>query len=749
MTMNQNDKSLLNTSNRSSNDDEIDLLELLFGFWEKRIFISIVVFIFLCLGVAYAMLTTPIYQANTVIQVEEKTSALPGLSEVSELFGEESSAITEIELIRSRRVIGVAVEEENLDIQITPKFLPVIGKAAARYGLPINIANYATGTEILEITSLSVPEDMYGEKLELISDGGGKFRLFGSEGELILKGSEGQKVTEGDYSLFVRSLIADENATFYVTKSRRLNTILRYQKLLSVSEKGKDSGIIVLSLEDESPQKAESILSVITTAYIRQNVERQSAEAAKSLDFLHDQLPEVKQNLETAESAFNAYQVDAGSVDISAETAALLEQVVQIESDIAQLKLQKAELDRKYTKDHPTYLAWEKQLAELNQRQSELNEKIKSLPFTQQEMLGLRRDLEVSTAIYTQMISNIQELDIARAGAVGSVRLIDEAATNVEEPVKPKKEIIVVLSFLLGFLMAVGAVLVQRAFQRGVKDPDELEELGLPVYASVPLSDGQLKLDRVSKHRFRVQKISDDDHPDGLLAVSDPTDISIESLRSLRTSLHFAMMEASNNIIMISGASPSVGKSFVAGNLAALLANSEKRVLLIDGDLRKGCLHSMLGANNDQGFSEVLSNQINLGSAIQKLEVENLFLIPRGSAPPNPSELLMSQLFSSCMQKVSSTFDYVIIDSPPVLAVTDAVIVGQQCGVAFMVVRYGFNSVKEVEVACKRFAQNNVPIKGAVLNAIERNQSSYGYKYGYNYNYAYEYKTDNKTKRKK
>lgn len=743
MTSNQDVKAVLNPSKRSNNDDEIDLISLCFSLWERRVFISVIVIVFLLSGITYALLATPIYQANTVIQVEAKASTLPGLTEVSEIFGEESSAITEMELIRSRRVISVAVKEENLDIKIKPDYFPIVGKAAARYGFPIEVNDYATGEETIEITTFTIPEDMYGEKLKLVSQGEGKYYLLNPDGKIVLQGEAGKKAEEGSYSIFVRELVAKPNVAFNITKSRQLNTILKFQNLLSVTEKGKDSGIIVLSMEDESPQRAENILNVITTAYIRQNVERQSAEAANSLDFLHEQLPEVKRSLESAESKFNAYQVDAGSVDISAETAALLEQVVQIESDIAQLKLQKADLDRKYTKEHPTYLAWEKQLAELTQRQSELNDKIKSLPFTQQEMLGLRRDLEVSTAIYTQMISNIQELDIARAGAVGNVRLIDEAATNVEESVKPNKRLIVALSFLLGLFFAVATVLIQRMLQRGIKSPEELEDLGLPVYASIPLSENQLKLDKVSKRRFSTQRVSADDYPGGLLAMDDPTDISIESLRSLRTSLHFAMMEANNNIIMITGASPSVGKSFVAGNLAALLAHSEKRVLLIDGDLRKGYMHAMLNAGNEQGLSEVLSKQISIGAAIQETDVKNLFLLPRGSAPPNPSELLMSEIFSSFIQKVSNAFDYVIIDSPPVLAVTDATIIGQQCGVAFVVVRYGFNTIKEVEVAFKRFLQNNVPIKGTILNAIEKSGSGYGYKYGYNYNYAYEYKSEN------
>jgi len=732
----------LPSSTASNSDDEIDLIALFFSIYEKRVFIVVVTFCFLLLGIIYALMATPVYKANAVIQVEEKSTGIPGLSEVTEMFGEESSAITEIELIKSRRVIGVAVDKENLDISTEPVYFPVVGSAFARKGFPITLGNYANGEEALVVSTFTVPEEYFGEKHIIESTGSGGYLLISPEGKILLAGRQGELSTKNGYSIFVQEIDAGPKVQFAITKNRALNTILNYQQLLSVSEKGSDSGIIVLSLEDESPKRAEDILNEISDAYIRQNVERQSAEAQKSLEFLHNQLPEVRRNLETAEKRLNEFQVKAGSVDISVETEALLDQVVAIEADIAQLKLQKAELDRKYTKDHPTYVAWQEQLAELNQRKIELNDKVKGLPSTQQELLGLRRDVEVSTVIYTQMLNNIQELDIARAGAVGNVRLIDAAATNIEEPVKPNKKIIVALSFILGLFISIAIVVLRKAFHNGIETPEQIEDIGLPVYASIPLSETQAKVD-VSKSRpgFHRKKLSP--HVIGLLAQRDPTDISIESLRSLRTSLHFAMMEARNNVIMISGASPEVGKSFVASNLAAVVANSGKRVLIIDGDLRKGYLHKAFEVENTAGLSDALSMQVEINAVIKRTWVNNLFVIPRGSAPPNPSELLMSERFKQCLDSLGKLFDYIIVDTPPILAVTDAAIIGSHCGVGFLVVRYGVNSPKEVELSYKRFVQNNIPIKGAILNAIEKKSHGYGYGYGYkNYNYSYEYKPE-------
>lgn len=731
-------------------NNEIDISSIVMNLWDKRTFIASLTLAFMLIGVAYALSVTPVYRANALVQVEEKSGGLPGLSEVSEIFGTESAAVTEIELIKSRKVIGEAVEKEHLDLIITPKHLPFIGKALARrYSSStgevappfLGLSSYSTGGEKLNISIFSVPDSQLGKTHLLIKGEENQYSLFNENGELILSGSAGIEQEESGYRIYVTELKANPGAEFYVKKSRFLTAVLNYQSQLSATEKGRDSGIISLAIEDEDPQRATNILNVIAGAYLRQNVERQSAEAAKSVDFLRQQLPKIKKDLEAAEQKFNDYQVAVGSVNISAEAEVLLEQIVDIEASVAELQLQQAELDRKYTRDHPVYHAWREQLAEQKSRKAELNERVKGLPSTQQELLGLKRDLEVGTEIYTQMLNNIQELDIVRAGTVGNVRIVDSAAVNVEVPVKPKKQLIVIISTLLGGFLSVAIVLVRAAMNKGVENAEDIENIGLPVYASIPLSEEQRSLDKQNKYRNSLRRVLKNTHPTALLAHENPTDISIESLRSLRTSLHFAMLEAKNNIIMISGPSPTVGKSFVSGNLSAVIAQSGQRVLQIDADMRKGYLHKMFGTSQENGLSDVLAKRVNIDEAIRPTNVGELLVLPRGSIPPNPSELLMTKGLSEVLEYASKNFDLVIVDTPPILAVTDAAIVGHQCGVTLLVTRYGFNPVKEIEHTKKRFEQNGIAVKGAILNAVQRKAAGYGYGYGY-YNYHYEYKSE-------
>jgi tyrosine-protein kinase Etk/Wzc len=267
-----------------------------------------------------------------------------------------------------------------------------------------------------------------------------------------------------------------------------------------------------------------------------------------------------------------------------------------------------------------------------------------------------------------------------------------------------------------------------------IEDPSEIEALGLPVYAIVPYSEYQVKLTGFAKARKgKTAKAK------SILAVDNPADLSIEALRSLRTSLHFAMMEAKNNVIAISGPSPGVGKSFISVNLATVLAQSDKKVLIIDADMRKGYLQTQFGMQWDNGLSDYLSGRINLEQATKHSQVKGLDVMTRGQIPPNPSELLMHENFSKLIEEVSAKYDLVIIDTPPILAVTDPAIVSAHAGSTLLVTRFGQNHVKELELTRNRFEQNGIDVKGVVFNGVVKKASNaYGY-YGY---YNYEYKSD-------
>lgn len=713
-------------------DDEIDLQKLWGLLLDNKLFIVAVTAAALFLGVCYALMATPIYRADALLQVEKKQGGVPGFSELSEMLEQESSAVGEIEILRSRMVLGEAVDSLSMTVQVQRDGLPLIGRltapgAAAEPG-PVFAALVDERTDI-RVADFTVPPSLEGAEFVLQPHGNG-YRLL-LDDVLVLSGIVGQPASseDGRVTLMLESFMMDAADSIVLVKQSRLGRIGSLRTNLSVSEQGRNSGILSISYTGPSPRGNRAILNAIANAYLMQNIKRMSAEAEKSLEFLERQLPEIRSTLEQAEQRLNDFRLQSGSVDLAAETQQVLAQLVQLEAKQNELMFQEKELAALYTREHPAYRTLIQQQQTIEREREKLSEQVRNLPETQQEVLRLTRDVQVNQEIYVQMLNKSQELRVVRAGTVGNVRIIDQAET-APSPIKPKKPLIVALSLVLGGMIGVGIVLLRAAFRRGIETPAQLEETGLPVYATIPLSDQQNKLstwlDGKLKNPGSAPKST-------LLAVADPADPAIEALRSLRTSLHFAMIDAGNSVLMVSGPSPAVGKSFVSANLTVVLAQIGRRVLLIDGDMRKGHLHKYFRVPADNGLSSYLSGQNTLEHVTHKTDLDNVDFIARGAVPPNPAELLMHDRFADLIKNVSANYDLIIIDSPPVLAVTDAAIIGQYAGTNLLVARFGQNTVQEVELARQRFAQNGVIIKGAILNCMEkRAANAYGY-YAYNY----------------
>ncbi|MCX4220211.1 MULTISPECIES: polysaccharide biosynthesis tyrosine autokinase [unclassified Pseudomonas] len=729
---------------RDNDQDSIDLLGIFGSLIDQKWLIGAFTGAFMMTGVAYAILATPVYLANALVQVEPKKNDMLGFSDLNSMLGGQSPSVTEIGIIKSRAVIGKTVDDLRLDIDVTPNTFPLIGGflsrryrgetelsvAPPRFGL----SSYAWGGERLEFAKLNLPKELLGKKLTLIAGEQHRFQLLDDNDNLLVDGVAGEAFAQDGVEGQVAQLLANPGTRFEVVRYPRIVTIQGYQDALDISEQGKESGIIRLALASSDAAEAVKILNKIASLYVDQNVRRTSAEAAQSLAFLQSQLPQVKRDLAKASDALNAYQTHGKTVNISLETQSVLGQSVALETRISELKLQQAEMDRKFTKQHPAYRALMTQIGELTQQQRSLEGKVQDLPATQQELLNLTRDVEVASQIYTQLLNKSQELDIIRAGAVGNVRLVDTADVDLTSPVKPKKALIVLIATFLGAFVGVALVLLRKSLSKGLEGPEGIEQLGLPVYASIPYSALQQEEDS-KKVRAKVAA----DTPAYLLALRNPTDLSIESIRSLRTCLHFAALDSTNNRIMISGPSPQVGKTFVSSNLAAVMAQSGQRVVLIDADMRKGHLHKTLNTPITNGLSDLLVKRCTLDQAINKVEVDNLHFISRGQVPPNPSELLMHANFRELLAQLSERYDVVIIDTPPLLAVTDAAIVGREAGISLIVARFGVNPAKEIEMTIRRFAQNGIELKGAVFNGVEKRAASY---YGNGSYYNYEYASD-------
>lgn len=734
------------TSSRAiRDDDEIDLRELLGVLIDRKWWILGTTLLFALIGAAYALLTAPVYQAQTLVQVESKMPTIPGLADLTSLGGGGSTAATtEVALLTSRTIVGTAVDRMQLNVLVEPNRFPLLGGFLARrfegrepdeVAAPVlGLSRFGWGGESLLIHHLEVPAKLLNEPMTLVAgDTASTFALVDDSGDEILRGKVGTPVEAAGVKIEIAKLQANPGTRFKVTKLRRLDVISQLQDEIRASEQGKESGILRIVYENPDPLLAETFVQNIAEAYVRQNVDRSSAEAASQLQFVKDQLPTVRKQVEDAQVAMSTYQSRANSVDITMQTKGLLEQEVAVESSIQQLRMKQAEMDRSFTREHPAYRAMLKQISDLQGRKDSFRREVSALPDTQQELLRLTRDLQVSNELYTALLNQAQQLDVARAGTVGNVRIVDDAVVDTSKPVKPRKSLIVLVSLLLGAFLSVGGVFLARMLNPGVEDPAQIEELGLPVYAAIPLSvsSNLLKIQKGRGGKTRVVA----DGRSHLLAAAEPADLAVEALRSLRTSLHFAMMEAKNNVIAISGPRPGVGKTFISANLGAVVAQAGQKVLVIDVDMRKGTLHKVLGVSHVSGLSDVLSGKLAVGDAVHAVPgLEQMHYMTRGDIPPNPSELLMHPRFARMLEELSAQYDLIIVDTPPILAVTDAAIVSSHAGSTLMVTRFGVNQPKEILLSMKRFEQNGVQVKGAIFNAVERRATGY-YSYGY-YEYA-------------
>ncbi|HHD2523354.1 TPA: polysaccharide biosynthesis tyrosine autokinase, partial [Klebsiella pneumoniae] len=528
--------------------------------------------------------------------------------------------------------------------------------------------------------------------------------------------------------ILITEINAEPGASFEVKYLSRLKAINNLLEAFNVSDQGKDTGMLGLTLTGTDPNLISKTLNSIANNYLEQNVERQAAQDAKSLDFLNQQLPKVRADLDIAEDKLNSYRKEKDSVDLSMEAKSVLDQIVNVDNQLNELTFREAEISQLYTKEHPTYKALIEKRQTLQQEKTKLNKRVSGMPSTQQEVLRLSRDVESGRAVYLQLLNRQQELSIAKSSAIGNVRIVDDSITD-PKPIKPKKILICIIGFILGLFFSVALIMLRFLLRRGIESPEQLEEMGINVYASIPVSEWLLK---ASDKRKRKNNESDK-----LLAVENPTDLAVEAIRSLRTSLHFAMLEAKNNVLMISGASPNAGKTFVSTNLAATISLANKSVLFIDADLRKGYVHKMLGNEGKSGLSDILSGQANVEETIISVPDGQFDYIGRGQVPPNPAELLMHPRFEKLLAWASAKYDLVIIDTPPILAVTDAAIIGRYAGTTLLVARFESNTVKEIEVSITRFEQSGVNVKGCILNGVVKKASSY-YGYGYNY-YGYNY----------
>lgn len=700
---------------------------------QSRRTIIIVTALFTLVGGVYALLARPVYQSDILIQVEEnQDSAKSALGDFSSMFAVKTAASAEIEVLRSRMIVSRAVDAAQLCIVATPRYFPVIGEWMARH-LKFSDwsgrGGYAWGNEAIDVSRFDVPDRLHGAQFILTLGAGGTYTL--KHDGVELEGEVGvplhAPVPGGAIDLLVSAADGAPGVTFALSRISELTAIQGLQAGLIISEKGKDSDVIGVALEGADAARTSAILNAIGTEYVRQNVQRTQEEAEKSIAFLDQQLPELKDKLEKAENEFNAFRSAHGAVDLSAEATALLQSSSLAESRISDLRQQRAQLLARFTPDNPAVMAIDGQLDEAQKARAELAAQTRQLPPLEQSVLRLQREVTVDTNIYTNLLNTKEQMRLLKAGKVSNVRLID-SAEEPEVPIRPKRAVIVLAAFLTGAFAGVALVLLKRKLNRGIAVADEIEMgTGLTVYAAVPRSRVQQTLMR--------RLPGGGDGTGAVLARTASFDAAVESLRSFRSALEFALQEATNRIVLLAGPTPVVGKSFVSVNLAALLGSTGKRVLLVDADLRRGTLNRHVGVPSTPGITDIVEMDGPYEGVVHQQVMPGVDFVANGGYVTNASELLRDPGFTRFVQWADQTYDVVLIDAPPILPVADSGIVANLAGTVFLIARHGITSLSELRDSVRRFEQIGVPIRGVIFNDMISRPGKYGSEYAA-YGYA-------------
>ena len=754
--MNTDSQNLSKPSNDNANNsdnDEIDLMALLLALLRGWKVILFFILLGLVVGVLYSRYLNPTYRSDALIQIEEKSSGVPALGEnISDLLGSEASkAQTEAELIRSRMILEPVVNQLHLRIQLADLDVSAIDKVINdRTHTQINApegVSLKTAEGQVEIIEFNVSQAYINQPFTLSREGNG-FTLSNGFDDFKGKLNQPQKFSglDGQIHITVNDLPADGHA-ISITKQSLQATTDALNTSLSVLEKGKQTGIIELSMTGANQQQTSMILKDIILSYIGQNQSRGSEETTKTIKFMETQIPTLKKKLEDAEGVFNEFRKKYGTIDVAKEAELLLTENSNIDVQLNELKLKKADLTTFYTEEHPLVIQIDEQLKVLKDRKQTIDNTIAGLPELQREFLKLSQDTEINREIYLTLLKNYQQLQIAKAGQSGYARIID-LPISTYKAIAPKKLLIITLAALLGAMLGAMLVLIKNMLRNVVKDPERLEaKTGVPVVATVPRSPLLTRLRQNKKA------------PNRLLAYVDNNSLSYEAIKSLRTNLMFGMPVQGRagqraKVILITGESPGVGKSFISSNLTEVFAQLDKKVLIIDADMRLGELHKMFSMSQDNGLSDYLSQdkthlskdnaqaskvvagqEMNdLAGFIHATGIDNIDFMPRGQHPRNPASLLANGSFDHLMTELNLHYDYIIIDSPPILAASDAMILSQYADKVLMVARYDKSIEGQVVYAVNQMNKANIKVDGIILNDVQQGLLS---KYSYHYSYAY------------
>jgi capsular exopolysaccharide synthesis family protein len=331
-----------------------------------------------------------------------------------------------------------------------------------------------------------------------------------------------------------------------------------------------------------------------------------------------------------------------------------------------------------------------------------------------------QRDVDTNRQLYDGLLQRYKEIGIAGGVGTNNVSIVDQARVP-DRPSQPRPFINLLLALIAGTIAGVGLALAREHIDETVADPSDLERrIGIPLLGVIPVSESAELLDELK----------------------DPKSILIDSYLSVQTNLAFSTDHGTPRSIAVTSTRPAEGKSVTAFAIAYTIARNGSRTLLIDGDMRSPSVHVEVGIENTRGLSNYLSGTSDLAGLIRQLDNEPFSVLPAGPQPPNAAELLRSSRFENLMAELFTRFDHIVIDSPPIMGLADAPIIGSRTEAVVFVLEARGVTARVARLALSRLRQGRAQLLGAILTKFEAKRTNYGYGYDYGYGYGYGQKED-------
>lgn len=571
--------------------------------------------------------------------------------------------------------------------------------------------------------------------------------------------------------------------------------INRFLKKLKV-EPIRNSRLVKIHFDSTSPQLSTQASNTLAASYIQQNLEARFVATEQAKDWLTKQLEDLKAKVERADEDLQAFgsQHDIISLDekenvtmqrltelnealtkAEAERMAkealykqtkarnfdslptILENklIMDLKQAYIQLEAQYMKLSETFKPEYPEMVRIKSQMETVQNRlNGEINKIINGInndyesglrretlirqAFEQQKVKAmemkdkaiqyniLKREADTNRELYKGLLQRMKEAGVSAGITASNIQIVDQAEMPTS-PYKPNKRLNLLLAAVVGLFLGVGLAFFFEYLDNTIKTPEDVEQLiRLPSFGMVPeISNGR---------RRQLEKGTS--YPVELITYGHPKSMLSEAYRSIRTSILLSFSEKPPKKIVITSPNPSEGKTTTVINTAIALSQTGAQVLIIDADLRKPRLHKIFNYENGQGLSSFLSGHGDLESVVKKSEVPNLFYIPSGPIPPNPSELLGSNLFKKMVESLEARFDHIVLDSPPVLGFADSIILSTSVDGVILTVLGGKTPRETLQRAKEVLQQVNTKIIGVVINRVDIRRSDYGYYY-YRYHSYY------------